>query len=109
MLAAPTVSPSLPPSNGVKTLSGGVLNGRALSLPSPEYPPAARAAHAAGTVNVQVLIDENGNIISATAVSGHPLLQAACVSAARAARFSPTLLEGKPVKIYGVITYNFVP
>ena len=89
-------------------ISGGVLNGRAISLPKPPYPPIARQAHASGTVTVQVLIDENGNVVSAHAVSGHPLLQAVAVAAARSARFSPTKLSGQPVKVTGVITYNFV-
>ena len=60
-------------------------------------------------MNVQVLIDEQGKVISASAVSGHPLLQAAAVAAARGAKFSPTVLSGQPVKVSGVITYNFVP
>ncbi|HWF89962.1 MAG TPA: TonB family protein [Pyrinomonadaceae bacterium] len=89
-------------------ISGGVLNGKAISLPKPAYPPIARAAHAAGTVVVQVTIDENGNVIAAHAVSGHPLLQSAAVGAARQARFSPTKLSGQPVKVTGVIQYNFV-
>src|SRR6476659_5183140 len=89
-------------------IAGGVLNGKAISLPKPAYPPIARAAHAAGTVVVQVLIDENGNVVSAHAVSGHPLLQAVAVGAARQARFSPTKLSGQPVKVTGVIQYNFV-
>jgi len=76
-------------------------------LPKPAYPPIARQAHAPGTVVVQVTIDENGNVISASAVSGHPLLRAAAVAAARGAKFSPTKLSGKPVKVTGVITYNF--
>jgi periplasmic protein TonB len=89
-------------------ISGGVLNGKAISLPKPAYPPIARAAHASGTVVVQVLIDENGSVVSAHAVSGHPLLQAVAVGAARQARFSPTKLSGQPVKVTGVIQYNFV-
>jgi protein TonB len=89
-------------------ISGGVLNGKALSLPKPPYPQIAKAAHASGTVVVQVLIDENGNVVSAHAVSGHPLLQAVAVAAARGARFSPTKLSGQPVKVTGVIQYNFV-
>jgi protein TonB len=89
-------------------ISGGVLNGKAISLPKPSYPPIARAAHAAGTVVVQVLIDENGSVVNATAVSGHPLLTQAAVNAARQARFSPTKLSGQPVKVTGVIQYNFV-
>jgi TonB family protein len=89
-------------------ISGGVLNSKALSLPQPAYPPAARAVHASGAVNVQVSIDEKGNVTSASAVSGHPLLRAAATAAARQARFAPTKLSGEPVKVNGVITYNFV-
>lgn len=92
-----------------KQISGGVLNGKATSLPKPPYPPAARAVRASGAVSVQVLIDENGNVVSASAVSGHPLLRAAAAAAARGAKFSPTKLSGQPVKVSGVITYNFVP
>jgi protein TonB len=55
------------------------------------------------------LIDEKGNVLSATAISGHPLLRAAAVEAARGAKFSPTLLSGQPVKVSGVISYNFTP
>jgi protein TonB len=100
--------PPPPPAPPRAPISGGVLNGKAISLPKPAYPPIARQAHASGTVVVQVVIDENGNVISAHAVSGHPLLQAVAVAAARGARFSPTKLSGQPVKVTGVITYNFV-
>ncbi len=90
-----------------KTVSGGVLNGKAISLPKPAYPPIAKQAKASGTVAVQVLVDEKGNVVSARAVSGHPLLKAASVAAAREAKFSPTKVNGKPVKVSGVISYNF--
>ena len=82
--------------------------GRAIHLPKPAYPPIARAAHAQGTVVVQVLIDEDGKVIAAAAISGHPLLQAASVKAARASVFTPMKLDGSPVKISGVLQYNFV-
>jgi periplasmic protein TonB len=100
--------PEVKPTPPRAPISGGVLNGKAISLPKPAYPPIARAARASGTVVVQVLIDENGSVVSAHAVSGHPLLQAAAVGAARQARFSPTKLSGQPVKVTGVIQYNFV-
>jgi protein TonB len=92
-----------------KVISGGVVNGKATNLVKPPYPAAARAVRASGAVNVQVTIDENGNVISASAVSGHPLLRAAAVQAARSSKFSPTLLSGQPVKVTGVIVYNFQP
>lgn len=92
-----------------KTISGGVLNGKAISRPEPVYPAAAKAVRASGTVNVQVTVDENGNVASANAVSGHPLLRAAAVAAARGAKFNPTLLGGKAVKVNGILVYNFTP
>jgi TonB family protein len=92
-----------------KTVSGGVLNGKATNLVKPPYPAAAKAVRASGAVNVQVTIDEQGSVISAAAVSGHPLLRASAVQAARSSKFSPTLLSGKPVKVTGVIVYNYVP
>ena len=100
--------PPPPPGSTGKTVSGGVLNGKATSLPKPVYPPIARAAKASGTVVVQVVVDENGRVVTARAFSGHPLLRASAEAAARSAKFSPTLLSGKPVKVSGVITYNFV-
>lgn len=84
------------------------MNGKAIHLVQPSYPPIARSAHASGTVVVQVLIDENGNVLTARAVSGHPLLQASAVNAARGSKFTPTKISGQPVKVSGVITYNFV-
>lgn len=92
-----------------KKISGGVLNGKAISLPAPEYPAAARAVSANGAVNVQVTISEQGEIVSAAAVSGHPLLRQAAEQAARKAKFAPTLLQGVPVTVTGIIVYNFVP
>ena len=105
--AASTNTAGTPPAPS-RPISGGVLNGKAISKPQPVYPPIARAARASGTVVVQITVDEEGNVIAASAVSGHPLLRQSAVSAARQARFSPTLLSGQPVKVTGVVTYNFV-
>ena len=85
----------------------GVINGRATSLPKPNYPAAAIAVNAQGSVSVQVLIDETGRVISAKAVSGNGMLKSAAEQAARNARFSPTLLSNVPIKVTGVIVYNF--
>jgi TonB family protein len=88
-------------------VSGGVLDGRAVRKPAPLYP--RETLRVAGEVRVRVVIDETGRVISAKAVSGHPLLQAAAVAAARKAVFEPTLLGGKSVKVTGVLTYRFEP
>ena len=94
--------------SGAKPVTGGILNSKANSLPKPDFPPAALAVRAEGAVSVQVTVDEEGNVVSASAVSGHPLLRAASVKAARQAKFSPTMLNGQPVKFTGVVVYNFV-
>jgi TonB family protein len=89
-------------------VSKGVVNGMAKDLPKPDYSAAARSVGAQGKVDVQVTIDESGRVISAHAMSGHVLLRPAAETAARRARFSPTLLSEVPVKVTGVIVYNFI-
>lgn len=90
-----------------KPVSGGVLNGAAIDLPKPEYPEIARRARAGGTVSIEVVIDETGKVVSARASSGNALLREAALKAALRARFSPTKLSGQPVKIAGLLNYNF--
>jgi protein TonB len=89
-------------------VSLGVINGKALHKPVPIYPTVAKLAHVAGTVTVQVLLNEEGKVIAAHVTNGHPLLRDAALQAAYQARFSPTLLSKQPVKVSGTITYNFV-
>jgi TonB family protein len=91
----------------LKPVSGGVLNGTALSLPSPNYPEAARRLRMGGLVSVEVVVDETGKVISAEATSGPSILRDVAVQAAMRARFSPTKLSGQPVKVSGLINYKF--
>jgi TonB family protein len=100
------VKPKEPVKPMTQTL--GVINGKATNLPKPAFPAAAKAVGASGAVNVQVSIDENGNVTSARAVSGHPLLRAVSEAAARNAKFTQTFLSNQPVKVTGVIVYNFI-
>lgn len=99
--------PSPAPRPILKPVSGGVLNGIALSLPSPVYPETARRLRTAGVVTVEVVVDETGKVISAVATSGPSLLRDVAVQAALRARFSPTKLSGQPVKVSGLINYKF--
>ena len=87
--------------------AGGVMDARALNLPQPAYPPIAKAARISGEVAVEIVVDEHGKVIWAEAVEGHPLLAKAAVDAARQAEFTPARLSGQPVKMTGLITYNF--
>jgi Gram-negative bacterial TonB protein C-terminal len=109
--AAPTNPPPNSPQNqpqqpGQKRppIAGGILNGKAIYLPLPEIP----AGEKAGVVMVQILVDEQGMVIDARAISGPVALHAAAVNAARFARFSPTMLMGEPVRVQGTLAYNFV-
>ena len=104
--APPAAPPQIPK---VLKVSTGVLKSNALSIPKPSYPPLAKQLRLQGSISVQVLIDEKGKVVSAKALpGGHQILVNAAETAAMQARFSATLLSGQPVKVSGVINYNFV-
>lgn len=86
---------------------GGPLRGKAIRRVEPTYPEAAKAAQITGAVVVEIEIDKEGNVAAARAISGHPLLRAAGVEAARQWQFEPTIVEGKAVKVIGSLTFNF--
>lgn len=99
-----------PPSSVDRKIDhGGVINGKAISLPKPSYPDAAKKDHITGIVEVAVQIAEDGRIISAGVISGHPAFAEEAIKTACKARYSPTLFNGQPVKVMGAISYNFLP
>ena len=102
---------STPPANDeiARPVEGGIVNDRAIELPAPKYPATGTSVRVAGQVQVKVLIDETGKVISAEAVFGPELLRATAVEAATRARFKPTLVAGVPRKVSGIITYDFIP
>lgn len=106
---APAAVPAAAPvrTGPLKPISGGVLNGKAVSLPPPAYPELARRSGASGMVEVEVIIDVTGKVISAKATNGPAVLRQAAEMAAKLARFGPTLLSGQPMRVSGVISYNF--
>ena len=91
----------------LRPVSEGVLSGIAIDLPAPIYPEVAKRMRTFGVVSVDVVLDETGKVISATATSGPAILRKSAIQAALKARFSPTKLSGQPVKVSGVIKYNF--
>jgi TonB family protein len=99
--------PSRPARSILKPVSGGVLNGTAISLPPPVYPETAKRLGTSGVVTVEVVVDETGKVLSARAATGPNGLRDVAVQAALRARFSPTKLSGQPVKVTGVINYKF--
>ncbi|HEY8561061.1 MAG TPA: TonB family protein [Pyrinomonadaceae bacterium] len=109
VVVKPSPKPTAEPVKITRPVSLGVINGKAAVLAKPNYPAAARAMGVTGAVNVQVLIDEKGNVVSATAASGHPLLRSVSEAAAKQSKFTPTFLSNQPVKVTGVIIYQFKP
>jgi TonB family protein len=103
----PNTQPTSAPKPILRPVSGGVLNGSAVFLPPPMYPETAKRMRTSGVVAVEVVIDENGKVISATAENGPSTLREAAIKAALRARFSPTKLSGQPVKVFGTISYKF--
>jgi TonB family protein len=95
------------PSGTTSAESGSILNGKAISLPRPPYTAEAKLMRASGIVRVQVSIDETGKVIGAKALCGDPVLAKPSVEAALKARFTPTKLSGQPVKVKGIILYDF--
>jgi protein TonB len=104
----PTPQPTPRKPEGPVRLTSTIISSKAIEKPAPPYPPIAKSAGIQGTVAVQVVIDEQGRVISAKATSGHPLLMNAAVQAAYRARFTPTVLGDKAVKVTGSIAYNFL-
>jgi TonB family protein len=88
-------------------VEGGILNSKAIELPAPVYPDEARKVHAAGQVQVKVLIDETGRVMTADAIFGPEMLRMAAIDAARKARFAPLVIAGSAVKVSGILTYDF--
>jgi TonB family protein len=110
---APATTPSKPTSGPQfetdKIVDGGILNDKAIELPAAKYPAAARESKARGQVQVQVVVDKTGAVISADALSGPDELREAAVEAAKRARFKPMVVDGLAVRVSGVLTYDFVP
>lgn len=113
--APPPVGKEIKPANGPAlksitptegTILGGVLNDIATDLPQPD-PDAAKTANESGTVTVEVIVNEKGEVSTSSVVSGPQPLWSAAAKAARKARFDPPLHDGKPVKVAGILTYEF--
>lgn len=94
-----------PPSTDI--VNGGIMNGKALVLPRPIYSSEAKKARATGTVSVKILVDEQGRVLHACAITGAPLLRDGSVESAYQAKFPPTSVVNKPVKVIGILNYNY--
>lgn len=93
---------------GVDVVRTGVVNGKAISLPKPQYPAEAREKRLSGTASIRVTINEQGNVIETKSICRNDVLERAAEASAKEAKFAPTLIDGKPVKVTGIIVYNFI-
>jgi protein TonB len=83
------------------------LQGNATKKVQPAYPAIAKAARAKGAVQVQITVNESGEVINARVINGHPMFRDAALRAAKQWRFKPTELSGVPVKATGILSFNF--
>lgn len=90
-----------------ESTSGKAEAGRAVSLPKPPYSPVARAMGLRGAVFVRVAIDAQGHVTDASAICSNAILSPGAVAAAKASRFSPTLKNGRPIPVIGLLSYYF--
>jgi protein TonB len=101
------VQPTPAPTHRQPVALSQLIASKVLIKPVPPYPQIAKLARVEGTVTVEILVDEQGRVVSATAKDGPAMLREAARQAALLARFTPTKLNGDPVKVSGVISYNF--
>ncbi len=98
---------AITPASTMVRFSTGVLSGHATKKVMPRYPPEARKASAQGPVQVEITVSESGKVIEAKAINGHELLRDAALEAAKQWEFKPAEVSGEPVKIQGILVFNF--
>jgi protein TonB len=106
-----TTAPAPPPAprTGPKVVhvGGSVKAPRQTLNVDPEYPTLARQVHLSGTVVVDAVIDERGNVVQARVVSGHPLLVGNALKAVLQWKYEPTTLNGQPVSVELEVQVHF--
>ena len=83
------------------------LNFEVISAEKPIYRRAAKQAGASGLVQVEVLIDENGDVLTARARTGNKLLWDEAERAALASKFNKPTDNGRPARAMGFLVYRF--
>ncbi|HXZ12232.1 MAG TPA: energy transducer TonB [Candidatus Sulfotelmatobacter sp.] len=71
------------------------------------YPPIARTARVEGTVTIDTIIDEKGDVVQARAVDGPGLLIPAALKTVVQWKYEPTLLNGQPVSIEMIVYVKY--
>ena len=85
----------------------GVLNLKVLNQLEATYPQKAKDKNIQGRVEIELLVNEDGEVIFTNPLSGPEELWAESVKAAVGARFKPFTLSGEPVKVTGRLILDF--
>jgi TonB family protein len=81
---------------------------RIISKPVADYTPIAREKQIQGVVRLRVIFQANGSIGGAFILNGLPDgLNQQALSSAKAIRFVPAKLKGKPITVTKVVEYRF--
>jgi protein TonB len=103
-----TLDPPKPPKQRTPVRIGGIVQeSKLIHKVTPVYPPLAIKAHVSGSVILEALIDEEGNVTNLKSIKGHPLLDEAAIQAVSQWKYSPTILNGEPVQVIAVVTVVF--
>jgi periplasmic protein TonB len=108
--AAPAATPApraVQPVHKVVRVGGNIKAPRETFSVPPVYPPLARQTRVWGTVVVDAVVDEHGNVVQAHVVSGHPLLVEAALKAVLQWKFEPTTLNGQPISVEMQVQVHF--
>ena len=102
--------PLAPKKEGPKApvrVGGRVKEPRVITRVDPVYPALARQTHMQGSVVIDAIIDEHGNITQENVVSGPPLLIQAALDALKKWKYEPTYLNDEPVPVQLSVTVTF--
>jgi periplasmic protein TonB len=99
LAAVPPPPPAAVKPKGPIRISTGMKEPRLIYAPPVAYSPIARQAHVEGTVILEAIIDEQGNVTHVQVISGPSLLLASALKAVAERKYEPTILDGEPVAI----------
>jgi len=100
--------PERPPAASTSSVPLAVSRPELIQDARPVYTEAARRARISGPVIIEAIIDQQGNVTNTRILKALPMgLDKAAEDAVKKRRYKPALLNGRPVKVYMVVTVNF--
>ena len=105
--SAKPIAPSIGKASAPVRVGGRVRPPKAIAQVRPDYPPLARQARIQGQVQIDAILDEQGNVIDMKVVSGPPLLYQAALDALKKWKYEPTYLNDQPIAVEMIVTITF--